>query len=93
MMLLVFIALNLLLMLTLFLVGVYLFMQVEEKRKQNKLRLFESNVDMTELRAMLQAQRHDEALQRLMQVEDVDRYTAERALEMLRQQPPNGPSV
>ena len=92
-MLLVFIALNLLLMLTLFLVGVYLFMQVEEKRKQNKLRLFESNVDMTELRAMLQAQRHDEALQRLMQVEDVDRYTAERALEMLRQQPPNGPSV
>ena len=92
-MLLVFIALNLLLMLTLFLVGVYLFMQVEEKRKHNKLRLFESNVDMNELRAMLQAQRHDEALQRLMQVEDVDRYTAERALEMLRQQPPNGPSV
>ena len=92
-MLLVFIALNLLLMLTLFLVGVYLFMQVEEKRKHNKLRLFESNVDMNELRAMLQAQRHDEALQRLMQVEDVDRYTAERALEMLRQQPSNGPSV
>ena len=92
-MLLVFIAPNLLLMLTLFLVGVYLFMQVEEKRKHNKLRLFESNVDMNELRAMLQAQRHDEALQRLMQVEDVDRYTAERALEMLRQQPPNGPSV
>ena len=93
MMLLVFVALNLLLMVTLFLVGVYLFMQVEEKRKHNKLRLFESNVDMTELRAMLQAQRHDEALQRLMQVEDVDRYTAERALEMLRQQPSNGPSV
>ena len=92
-MLLVFIALNLLLMLTLFLVGVYLFMQVEEKRKHNKLRLFESNVDMNELRAMLQAQRHDEALQRLMQVEDVDRYTAERALEMLRQQPSNGPSL
>ena len=92
-MLLVFIALNLLLMLTLFLVGVYLFMQVEEKRKHNKLRLFESNVDMNELRAMLQAQRHDEALQRLMQVENVDRYTAERALEMLRQQPSSGSSV
>ena len=87
-MLLVFIALNLLLMVTLFLVGVYLFMQVEEKRKQNKFRLFESNVDITELRAMLQAQRHDEALQRLMQVEDVDRYTAERALEALRQRVP-----
>ena len=71
--LLIFLALNLLLMVGLFLVGVYLFLQVEDKRKRNKLRLLDSSVDMSELREMLRAERHDEALQRLMQADDIGR--------------------
>ena len=73
-------------MVGLFLVGVYLFLQVEDKRKRNKLRLLDSSVDMSELREMLRAERHDEALQRLMQADDIDRYTAEKALEQLTEQ-------
>ncbi len=81
--LLIFLALNLLLMAGLFLVGVYLFLQVEDKRKRNKLRLLDSSVDMSELRAMLEAERHDEALQRLMQADNIDRFSAEKAIEGL----------
>ena len=84
--LLIFLALNLLLMIGLFLVGVYLFLQVEDKRKRNKLRLLDSSVDMSELREMLRAERHDEALQRLMQADDIDRFTAESAIEGLKRQ-------
>ena len=84
--LLIFLALNLLLMVGLFLVGVYLFLQVEDKRKRNKLRLLDSSVDMSELREMLRAERHDEALQCLMQADDIDRFTAESAIEMLMRQ-------
>lgn len=84
--LLIFLALNLILMAGLFLVGVYLFLQVEDKSKRNKLRLLDSSVDMAELQAMLRAERHDEALQRLMQAEDIDRFSAEKAIEGLAQQ-------
>ncbi len=84
--LLIFLALNLLLMAGLFLAGVYFFLQVEDKGKRKKLRLLDSSVDLSELRAMLQADEHDEALQRLMQAEDIDRFSAEKAIEGLTQQ-------
>lgn len=83
--LLIFLALNLLLMAGLFLAGVYFFLQVEDKSKRKKLRLLDSKVDLSELQAMLKAERHDEALQRLMQAEDIDRFSAEKAIEGLTQ--------
>ena len=84
--LLIFLALNLLLMAGLFLAGVYFFLQVEDKGKRKKLRLLDSSVDLSELQAMLKAERRDEALQRLMQAEDIDRFSAEKAIEGLTQQ-------
>ncbi len=83
--LLIFLALNLLLMAGLFLAGVYFFLQVEDKGKRKKLRLLDSSVDLSELQAMLKAERRDEALQRLMQAEDIDRFSAEKAIEGLTQ--------
>ncbi len=79
MFILVFIIVNLLLMAALFLVGVYQFMQVEEKRKRSKL-LLDAGLEAAELQALLDADRYDEALNRLMTAADVDRYTAESAL-------------
>jgi len=76
---LVFIIVNLLLMAALFLVGVYQFMQVEEKRKRSKL-LLDAGLEAAELQALLDADRYDEALRRLMTAADVDRFTAESAL-------------
>ena len=80
---LLFIVLNLLLMATLFAVGVYQFMQVEEKRKRSKL-LLDAGMDVAELQALVNADKYDEALNRLMQGADVDRFTAESALAQLK---------
>ena len=79
----VFILVNILLMGTLFAFGVYQFMQIEAKRKCRRL-LAEASLDKAELRALLQAERYDEALARLMRGAEVDRFTAESALEALR---------
>lgn len=79
---LVFFAVNLLLMATLFAFGLYQFMQVEAKRKCRML-LAESALDETELSRLLQSDRYDEALSRLICAADVDRFTAESALAQL----------
>ena len=79
---LLFFVVNLLLMATLFAFGVYQFMQVEAKRKVRKL-IAEAALDEMELRALLQSERYDEALSRLMRAADVDRFTAESALAQL----------
>lgn len=86
-----FILVNILLMGTLFAVGVYQFMQIETKRKCRKL-LAEAALDEGELSALMRAERYDEALSRLMQRADVDRFTAESALEQLRQSGAGKPS-
>ena len=83
MLLVLLIVINVALMTTLFLYGVYQFMQVEEKRKRNQLQL-DSRTDIAELEALMSQDRYEEALQRLMSVADVDRYTAESALEQLK---------
>ncbi|MCY3780137.1 MAG: hypothetical protein OXG78_07510 [Chloroflexi bacterium] len=77
---LVFFVFNLLLMGAVFLYGMYQFMQVEEKRKRRKL-LAQAALDETELSALIQAERYDEALARLMRGAQVDRFSAESALE------------
>ena len=79
----VFVVVNLLLMGTLFAFGVYQFMQIEAKRKYRNL-LAEAALDEEELCELIDAERYDEALSRLMQGADVDRFTAESALEQLR---------
>ena len=52
MLLVLLIVINVALMTTLFLYGVYQFMQVEEKRKRNQLQL-DSGTDIAELEALL----------------------------------------
>ena len=76
---------NILLMGTLFAFGVYQFMQIEAKRKCRKL-LLEASLDEADLSALMRAERYEEALSRLMQRADVDRFTAESALEQLSKQ-------
>ena len=83
--LLLFIVINVMLMSGLFLFGVYLFMQVEEKRKRNQL-LLDSRADVAELETLLSQDRYEEALQRLMSAAEVDRFTAESALKQLKKE-------
>lgn len=83
MLILAIISLNLLVMGAVFLFGVYQFMQVEEKRKRRKL-LAQAAFDEAEISALMAAEGYDEALARLMQRADVDRFTAESALEQWR---------
>lgn len=78
----IFIVANLLLMAALFAFGVYQFMQVEEKRKRRRL-FTDAGVDVGELRALLGADKQEEAVSRLMRAADVDRFTAESALAQL----------
>ena len=66
-------------MAALFLFGMYQFMQVEDKRKRSKL-LLDSGIDAAELQTLADADRRDEAIRRLMQRADIDRFTAESTL-------------
>ena len=79
-----FIVVNLLLMATLFAFGMYQFMQVEEKRKRSKL-LLDAGLDITELQALVGANKHDEAVSRLMSAADVDRFTAESTVARIKE--------
>lgn len=81
---LLFIIVNLLLMAALFAFGMYQFMQVEEKRKRGRL-LSDAAVDITELQDLLGANKHEEAVNRLMVAADVDRFTAESAVAQLKE--------
>ena len=78
-----FFVINMLLMGAVFVYGMYQFMQVEEKRKRRKL-LANLALDESELATLIHNERYDEALATLMQRADVDRYTAESALEHWR---------
>lgn len=90
---LLFISCNLLMMSAFFLVGMHQFMQVDDKRKArsaDRLRrpfsLMDPGLDAAELRELVRAERYDEALQRLMNAADVDRFTAESVIERLKKQ-------
>lgn len=91
--LLLFIGCNVLLMSACLVVGMYQFMQVDDKRKRRladrlrpPLALADSELDLAELRELVSAERDDEARQRLMQAADVDRFTAESAIKGLKKQ-------
>ena len=78
-----FIVVNLLLMAALFAFGMYQFLQVEEKRKRSRL-FTDADLDIAELQALVSADRHDDAVNRLMSAADVDRFTAESALAQIK---------
>ncbi|MCY4062435.1 MAG: hypothetical protein OXG53_08705 [Chloroflexi bacterium] len=80
----IFIVANLLLMAALFAFGMYQFMQVEEKRKRSRL-LTDAGIDVTELQALVGADRQEEAVTRLMSAADVDRFTAESTVANLKE--------
>ena len=93
MVILLFIGLNLLVMGALFAVGVYQFMQIDDKckrrpadRRRSPLALVDVDVDAAELRELVCAERDDEARQKLMMAANVDRFTAESAIERLKKQ-------
>ena len=83
MIIIIIVGINLLLMGAVFMYGMYQFMQVEEKRKRRNL-LAQAALDETELLALMQDESYEDALARLMQQADVDRYTAESALQRWR---------
>ena len=91
--LLLLIGCNVLLMCAFFVVGMYQFMQIDDKRKRRPsdrlrppLALVDLELDLAELRELVGAERDDEARQRLMQAADVDRFTAESAIKGLKKQ-------
>ncbi len=79
----IFFIVNLLLMGAVFAFGMYQFMQVEAKRKGRKL-IAEAALDEAELSALIHSERFDEAISRLMEAANVDRFTAESALRQVR---------
>ena len=83
--LLLFLVVNLLLMTGLFLAGVYLFMQIDEKRKAKPARRLAADVELAAVDALRHEQGDAAALEQLMREADVDRYTAEAALKQLRE--------
>lgn len=89
--LLLFISCDFLMMSAFFLVGMHQFMQMDDKRKvrsadrrRRPFSLLAPGLDAAELRELVRAERYDEALQRLMNAADVDRFTAEAVIESLK---------
>ena len=81
--LLIFLALNLLLMLGLFFVGVYHFMQIDEKRKGIAARRLAPDIDLDGLEATRRTEGDAAAIQRLMREAELDPFTARAALDGL----------
>lgn len=76
-----------------FIVGIYLFLQIEDKQKRNpvdRLRravlVSELGVDERELRQMVRDEQYSDAIQRLITDAEVDRFTAEATIEALKKQ-------
>lgn len=89
----IFIAINLLIMSAFFGVGIYLFLQVEDKQKRrpvDHLRgavlVSEMDVDEVELRQLVRDERYTDAIQRLIHDAEVDQFTAEATIEALKKQ-------
>lgn len=89
----VFIGFNIMMMSVFFVVGIYQFMRIEDKRKhlpaqrlRGKMIVSELDVDEAELRQLVRDEQYDTAIQHLIEYGDVDRFTAEIAIESLKQQ-------
>lgn len=89
----VVIGINLIMMSVLFVVGIYLFMQVEDKQKRrpvDRLRrvqvVSELGIDEGVLRQLVRDEQYDYAVQHLMDHGEVDRFTAEATVETLKEE-------
>jgi len=76
-----------------FVIGIYLFSQVDDKRKRqevDRLRgavpIAELEIDEAELRELVRAERYEDAVERLVTMAEVDRFTAQSAVESLKKQ-------
>jgi hypothetical protein len=88
-----FIGFNLLIMSTFFVLGIYQFLQIEDKQKRrpaDRLRravlVSELDVDESAVRQLVRDERYTDAIQRLITDADVDRFTAEAMIEVLKKQ-------
>lgn len=84
---------NLILMSAFFVLGIYQFLQIDDKQKRrpaDRLRsavlVSELDVDEGELRELVRDERYTDAIQRLITDADVDRFTAEAMIEALKKQ-------
>ena len=90
---LLFIGFNIMMMTAFFVVGIHQFMQIEDKQKRRPVDRLRSqvvvsdlNVDEDALRQWVRDEHYEEAIRHLMDYGEVDRYTAEAAVESLKQQ-------
>ena len=88
-----FIGINLVIMSALFAVGIYLFLQIDDKQKRqpvDRLRgavlVSEMDIDEVELRQLVRDERYTDAIQRLITEAEVDQFTAEATIEALKKQ-------
>jgi len=88
-----FIGFHVVMMSIFFVVGIYQFAQIDDKRKRHHaerlrstLSIDELDIDEAELRELVRAERYDDAIDRLIAVAEVDRFTAQSAIETLKQQ-------
>jgi len=88
-----FIGFHVVMMSLFFVVGIYQFAQIDDKRKRDHvdrglqgLPLDEIEIDESELRELVRAERYEEAINRLVAEADVDRFTAQSAIESLKKQ-------
>lgn len=89
----VVIAVNVMMMSAFFLVGIYQFLQIEDKKKRRPVDRLRSSIMVSELivdevalRQLVRDERYVDAVQHLIDYADVDRFTAEAAIETLKQQ-------
>lgn len=90
---LVVIAINVIMMSALFVVGIYQFLQIEDKKKRrpmDRLRtsvmVAELDVDEVTIRRLVRDERYADAVQHLIDYAEVDRFTAQATVETLKQQ-------
>lgn len=87
------IGLNILLMVVCFAVGIYQFLQIQDKRKRQDqwhrrtggmIREFE--IDETEIRQLVRNEQYEQAVKHLMHHAEVDQFTALSAVEQIKQE-------
>lgn len=87
------IGLNILLMIVCFAVGIYQFLQIEDKRKRRDslrlrsgVRISEFEIDETEIRQLVRNEQYEQAVKHLMHHAEVDQFTALSAVEQIKQE-------
>ncbi len=88
-----FIGFHVVMMAVFFILGVYQFSQIDDTHKYKRidrlrsaLPISELDIDETELRELIRAERYTDARHRLMTVADVDKFTAQSIIDTLKKQ-------